>query len=76
MKKLTILYCVTLLGFLLGIHNGRIALWEDGKQTPVKVFPYSAAMLPEKDRQALEKGIHFDDALQMLQLVQYAHSLK
>ncbi len=67
MKKLTILYCVTLLGFLLGIHNGRIALWEDGRQAPVRVFPYKASMLPEKDRQALEKGIHFDSKQQLLE---------
>lgn len=70
MKKLTILYCVTLLGFLLGIHNGRIALWEDGKQAPVKVFPYSANMLPKKDRQALEKGIHFDSKQELVERIE------
>ncbi len=70
MKKLTILYCITLLGFLLGVHNGRIALWEDGKQEPVKVFPYSASMLPRKDRQALEKGIRFESKQQLLERIE------
>ena len=70
MRKLTILYCITLLGFLLGIHNGRIALWEDGKQTPIKVFPYSANLLPAKDRQALEKGIYFDSKQELIERVE------
>jgi len=67
MKNLTILYCITILGFLLGIHNGRIALWEDGKTNPVRVFPYSASMLPEQDRKALEKGIHFDSKQELIE---------
>ena len=29
-------------GFLLGIQDGNIALWEDGKSDPIRVFPYSA----------------------------------
>ena len=58
-KKLTLLYCITLLTFLLGIYKGKIALWKKGEQHPVKVFPYSAGMLPEKDRAKLEKGIEF-----------------
>lgn len=70
MKKLTILYFITLLGFLLGVHNGRIALWEDGKQKPIKVFPYSAGLLPKQDRQALEKGIHFDSKQQLLERIE------
>ena len=60
MKKIAILYCITLLGFLLGIHNGRIALWEDGKAEPIKVFPYSASILPENDQAKLKAGIRFD----------------
>lgn len=60
MKHLCTLYSITLLGFLLGIHGGRIALWEDGKKDPIKVFPYSASMLPQQDRALLEKGLHFD----------------
>ena len=60
MKAIALLYCVTALGFLLGIHGGRIALWRDGSDKPIKVFPYSANMLPEQDRALLEKGLHFD----------------
>lgn len=67
MKKWIILYCITLLGFLLGIHNGQIALWEDGKTEPVKVFPYRAEMLPAKDRQRLEKGIRFESKQDLME---------
>jgi len=58
-KRLTIMYCVTLLTFLLSVYKGKIALWKKGEAHPVKVFPYSASMLPEKDRALLEKGIEF-----------------
>ena len=57
-------------GFLLGVQNGNVALWEDGKTDPVRVFPYSAANLPEADRQALEKGIHLDSKLQLIRLIE------
>ena len=60
MKPMHILYGIVLLGFLLGIEGGKIALWEDGKKDPIRVFPYSASMLPQKDRALLEKGMHFD----------------
>jgi len=53
------MYCVTLLTFLLSVYKGKIALWKKGEAHPVKVFPYSASMLPEKDRALLEKGIEF-----------------
>lgn len=44
-------------GFLLGIHNGYIALWKDEDSEPVRVFPYRASLLPERDRNMLEAGI-------------------
>ena len=70
MKKIAILYCITLLGFLLGIHNGRIALWEDGSAEPVRVFPYQAEALPSADRMRLEEGIRIDTADQLITLIE------
>ena len=49
------------LGFLLGIHNGNIALWKDDDPEPAKVFPYRAELLPEADRKELERGIRIDN---------------
>ena len=70
MKRLAILYCITVLGFLLGIHNGRVAVWQDGKKDPIKVFPYSASLLPKQDRELLEKGLHFDTKEQLIKRIE------
>lgn len=48
---------LVLAGFLLGVHDGYIALWKGEDPEPVRVFPYSAELLPPEDRAALEKGI-------------------
>ncbi len=56
-------------GFLLGIQNGRIALWTDGQQEP-RIFPYRAELLPEKDRKALQKGIRIEDGTKLHQLLE------
>ena len=60
MNKHRILASCLLLGFLLSIHKGRIALWKDGQESPCHVFPYPVAALPRDARQALEDGIPID----------------
>ncbi len=70
MKKLSCLYCVLCLGFLLGIHDGRIALWQGEDPEPIQVFPYRASMLPEADQNALQKGIRFESIEQMRSLLE------
>ena len=60
MKKKNILSGILLFGFLLGIYEGKIALWSDHKKEPIRVLPYSASILPKKDRQRLENGIRFN----------------
>ena len=54
--------CLTLIAliFLLGTHNGYIALWKEESPQPIKVFPYRVEMLPLADQKALEKGIRID----------------
>lgn len=49
-----------LLGFLIGIHDGRIALWKDDSPEPWRIFPYPVSVLPEEDRNALKNGIRVD----------------
>ena len=49
-----------LFGFLIGVHEGRIALWKDGSPEPWRVFPYPVCVLPGKDRIALKNGIRVD----------------
>ena len=69
MKKRSLIPML-LVGFLLGIHNGQIALWADGKSEPVEIFPYQARYLPEADYQALKKGIHIKDGPELQQLLE------
>ena len=57
-------------GFLLGVQNGYVALWKDGNPEPLRVFPYLAENLPEADRMALEQGIHLNNRLQLIQLIE------
>ena len=57
-------------GFLLGVQNGYVALWKDGNPEPLRVFPYLAENLPEADRLALEQGIHLDNRLQLIELIE------
>ena len=57
-------------GFLLGVQNGNVARWKDGNPEPIRVFPYPAENLPEADRLALEEGIHLDNKLQLIQLIE------
>ena len=70
MSKRTILANIMLLGFILGIHEGRIALWRDNQKKPMKVFPYQASMLPEEDQKRLEEGIHVDSLNELYKLVE------
>ena len=70
MKIQRLLTNVVLFGFILGIHEGRIALWKDNQKKPIKVFPYQASMLPEADQKRLEKGIHVESLNELYKLVE------
>lgn len=49
-----------LFGFLLGVHEGRIAIWKDGIRDPWRIFPYPFAVLPSDTQQELKNGIRID----------------
>lgn len=51
---------IVLFGFLLGVHDGRIALWKDDAAEPWKVFPYPVSALPAEAQQKLNDGIRVD----------------
>ena len=55
--KRELYYILIMFTLLLGIHRGRIAIWYNEDPEPQFVLPYSADLLPEADREALEKGI-------------------
>lgn len=49
-----------LCSFLLGIHKGYIALWQDKDPDPTAIYPYRAEYLPPEDYQALQDGIRIN----------------
>ena len=56
--KLTKLCALTLAcGFLLGIRNGKLALWRDGESRPEQIYDIRADTLPPADRLLLQRGI-------------------
>ena len=55
MRKRAVIF---LLCAYLGLYGGHIALWDTPGGAPQYVFPYSAALLPQQDQQALEAGIY------------------
>ena len=70
-KHLSQLLCCALLAvYLLGIHDGKIALWSGDDPEPIKIFPYRASMLPDDARKQLEAGIPLDSMEDLNRLVE------
>ena len=69
-KAKRILSQLMVFGFLLGVQNGMVALWEDGKAEPIRVFPYAVSNLPLQDQQRLQQGIHLDSRLELIKLIE------
>ena len=55
--KYVSVYLALFWAFLLGSHEGFVALWIPPNLEPVKVFPYSVSALPPADQQLLKNGI-------------------
>ena len=70
MKRFRHLYFTLLLAFILGVQDGKVALWKEGAPEPVRVFPYRAAMLPPEARSALEKGLRIESLEQLEELAE------
>lgn len=70
MRPLQRLYTLIIIGFLLGIHDGHVALWADEDPQPLQVFPYRAELLPEQDQAALRKGIRADSLQELAKLLE------
>ena len=70
MKRKKALFLALVFGFLLGIYEGKVALWVGDDPQPFKVFPYSASILPENDRQKLEEGIRVESREDLSRLLE------
>ena len=56
--------------FLLGIHEGKVALWQEDDPEPVKIFPYRASMLPDEAQEQLRKGIRIESMEDLDRLIE------
>lgn len=62
LKKIlcTQLCALLLFGFLLGVCDGKIAIWRDGEAQPWRTFPYPVAVVPAETQAQLRQGIRID----------------
>jgi len=72
MKKRYLHLCTMALcfSFLVGLQDGRIALWKDDDPEPVKVFPYPVSILPKEARRALTQGIRVETEEELYELIE------
>ena len=70
MRDFRKVFLTILVGFLLGISDGYIALWKDGSTLPLQVFPYRSEMLPPSDQKALANGIHIAEPQELSRLLE------
>ena len=47
-------------GFLLGFHDGRLALWKDDSPHPEQIYDFREDSLPPADRLQLRRGIRVE----------------
>lgn len=59
-----------LMTILIGVHNGKIALWKEGEAKPFQVFPYPVAMLPDQQEALVRKGIRVESMEQLQQMLE------
>ena len=59
-KQLHLLSAVLILGFLVGTYNGRLAVWKGNDPEPYRVYPCPVYLLPQKEQEALRKGIRIN----------------
>ena len=70
MKIRRYLSYILLAGILVGIHNGRLAVWQGEDPQPSVILPYPADLLPEADRMALEKGIRMESKEDLIRFME------
>lgn len=61
MKRKGYLYSILFFTFLLGVHDGYVALWVHEDPLPQRIYPYSVQSLPLEDQLALSQGIPIAD---------------
>ncbi len=69
-KHISLLCSLLLLGFILSVHNGQVALYKDQDPEPYRVFPCKVSSLPPAVQLALRTGIPVDSPEQLKELIE------
>jgi len=48
---------VILLALYLGTYGNQLALWQEGQEYPIRIYPYNAEIYTEIDQNKLKNGI-------------------
>lgn len=56
--------------YILKDHNGKIAVFENGSNTPVEILDTDTASLPENDKNALKTGIRAASREELYRLIE------
>lgn len=73
MRKRTVstFLCAALLAvYLVGVHDGKVALWKDNNPAPIKVFPYNVSDLPQEAQRQLEAGVKVNSLRELRKLAE------
>lgn len=57
-------------GFLLGLRNGRLTLWQDDDPHPVQIYDIREDSLPPADRLTLRRGIRAENRQELWQILE------
>lgn len=58
------------MGFLLGVHDGKLTLWREGESHPEQVYDIRADTLPPADQVLLTRGIRVESRQELWQLLE------
>lgn len=57
-------------GFLLGLHEGRLTLWQDSQTHPVQIYDIREDTLPPADRLRLRRGIRLESRQELWEILE------
>ena len=69
MKK-NIITHILLAGFLLGVCEGKVALWQEHDPRPVQIYDIREDSLPPADRLQLRRGIRAESREQVWEILE------
>ena len=69
-RRRNICTAALLMGFLLGISDGKLTLWREGQTHPEQVYDIRADSLPPADQLQLRRGIRVESRQELWLLLE------